>query len=103
MCLDLGPSSQMFYMMSLISLLNSSLRPSLGDGLHLRRPDPPAGAFFGTRRRLEPPSSSPKPGAQVFMSSFRSKTVLRLLTAHRVVGEEAPERLVFGTLDQARP
>ena len=35
------------------------------------------------------------------MSSFRSKTVLRLLTAHRVVGEEASGRLVFGTLDQA--
>ena len=40
-------------------------------------------------------------GARVFLSSLRSKTAGRLLVAHGVVGEEAPQRPVFVTLDQA--
>lgn len=43
----------------------------------------------------------PGEGARVFLSSLRSKTAGRLLVAHGVVGEEAPQRPVFVTLDQA--
>lgn len=40
-------------------------------------------------------------GTRIFLSSLRSKTVWRLLLAHGVVGESAPQRPVFVTLDQA--